>query len=410
MKAQDPNPGSVFPKVFYVQRHLLNLLSYVLLFVGGLTLGVVLVNLKDFSFDLHFAQLPFSTLSSPPPSNHSQILVMPNATAPTTSMSLTPDPRIGLKEYLKPPKVFHDMNDTELLWRASMSPRIPEYPFHLVPKIAFMFLARGPAPLAPLWEKFFEGHQGFYSIYVHSEPSHNQSSYARSSVFHGRRIPSDLKVKWGTVSLIEAERLLLANALLDISNQRFVLLSEACIPLYNFSTVYSYLINSKETFVEVYDDPSAVGRGRYYFVQYPGISVEQWRKGSQWFEIDRDLAIEVVSDRKYFPVYRRCSGECFADEHYLPTFVNIKFGAKNANRTLTWVDWAKSGPHPTEYMSSNVTVELLNGLRTGYGRRCEYNGRSTHVCFLFARKFPPSALDSLLRIAPKIMHFNNVAP
>lgn len=192
MKAQDPNPGSVFPKVFNVQRHLLNLLSYVLLFVGGLTLGVVLVNLKDFSFGLQFAQSPFSTLSSPPPSNHSQILIMPNATAPTTSMSLTPDPRIGLKEYLKPPKVFHDMNDTELLWRASMSPRIPEYPFHLVPKIAFMFLARGPVLLAPLWEKFFEGHQGFYSIYVHSEPSHNQSSYAGSSVFHGRRIPSDL--------------------------------------------------------------------------------------------------------------------------------------------------------------------------------------------------------------------------
>ncbi|PQQ01025.1 uncharacterized protein Pyn_23070 [Prunus yedoensis var. nudiflora] len=107
MKAQDPNPGSVFPKVFYVQRHLLNLLSYVLLFVAGLTLGVVLVNLKDFSFDLHFAQFPFSTLSSPPPSNHSQILVMPNATAQTTSMSLTPDPRIGLKEYLKPaPRFF----------------------------------------------------------------------------------------------------------------------------------------------------------------------------------------------------------------------------------------------------------------------------------------------------------------
>lgn len=195
--------------------------------------------------------------------------------------------------------------------------------------------------------------------------------------------------------------------LLDIANQRFVLLSESCIPLYNFSTVYSYLIHSNETFVEVYDDPGVDGRGRYYFIDYPGITLDQWSKGSQWFEIDRDLAIEVVSDRIYFPLFLRCKGECFAEEHYLPTFVYMKFAANSAYRSLTWADWTKGGAHPTEYTSTNVTFELLNSLRNGYGRRCEYNGRSTDVCFLFARKFPPTTLDSLLRIAPNIMHFSN---
>lgn len=213
--------------------------------------------------------------------------------------------------------------------------------------------------------------------------------------------------RMGKVSQIEAERRLLANALLDIANQRFVLLSESCIPLYNFSTVYSYLIHSNETFVEVYDDPGVDGRGRYYFIDYPGITLDQWSKGSQWFEIDRDLAIEVVSDRIYFPLFLRCKGECFAEEHYLPTFVYMKFAANSAYRSLTWADWTKGGAHPTEYTSTNVTFELLNSLRNGYGRRCEYNGRSTDVCFLFARKFPPTTLDSLLRIAPNIMHFSN---
>ena len=45
----------------------------------------------------------------------------------------------------------------------------------------------------------------------------------------------------GGVSLVEAERRLLASALLDHGNERFVLLSEACIPVRNFTAVHTYL-------------------------------------------------------------------------------------------------------------------------------------------------------------------------
>ncbi|CAN8236249.1 unnamed protein product [Cochlearia groenlandica] len=52
----------------------------------------------------------------------------------------------------------------------------------MVVKVAFMFLTGRGLPLAGLWEKFFEGHKGFYSIYVHTNPSF-QESYHESSVF-----------------------------------------------------------------------------------------------------------------------------------------------------------------------------------------------------------------------------------
>lgn len=74
-----------------------------------------------------------------------------------------------------------------------MAPRINKYPFDRVPKIAFLFLTKGPVLMAPLWEKFFKGHQGLYSIYVHSSPSYNES-YPESPVFHGRRIPSKVSM------------------------------------------------------------------------------------------------------------------------------------------------------------------------------------------------------------------------
>lgn len=297
---------------------------------------------------------------------------------------------------------MHAMGEAELLWRASMVPKIDEFPFKRVPKVAFMFLTRGPVLLAPLWEKFFEGHEGLYSIYVHSDPSFNGSD-PEKSVFYGRRIPSQV-VEWGQVNMVEAERRLLANALLDTSNQRFVLLSESCIPLFNFSTIYTYLTNSTQNFVEAYDLPGPVGRDRYNRLMGPNITIEQWRKGAQWFEMDRGLAVEVVADRKFFPVFQKyCKGSCYADEHYLPTFVSAKFGETNSNRTLTFVDWSKGGPHPAKFTRNDVTLELLERLRSG--KKCKYNGESTNVCFLFARKFTPHSLDRLLRFAPKVMQF-----
>ncbi|KAI3443333.1 uncharacterized protein J3R85_000268 [Psidium guajava] len=303
---------------------------------------------------------------------------------------------------------MHSMDDKELLWRASMAPKLRQYPFNRVPKVAFLFLTRGPLPLAPLWEMFFRGHDGLFSIYFHSHPAFNATAAdgeREGSVFHGRSIPSK-EVQWGNFNMIEAERRLLANALLDISNQRFVLLSESCIPLFNFTTIYSYLVGSSKSFVEAYDQPGPVGRGRYNPQMRPAIRIEQWRKGSQWFEMDRALAIEVVSDTKYYSTFRRfCKGSCYSDEHYLPTLVSIRFWRRNSNRSLTWVDWSRGGPHPARFIRGQVTVELLKRLRGGGSRKCQYNGKSTSVCFLFARKFLPNSLVRLLRFAPEVMEF-----
>ncbi|KAM7267110.1 hypothetical protein ACFE04_009276 [Oxalis oulophora] len=373
------------------QINLHNLVSYIFIFSFGLIFGTTLsFYLKDISFNFQLNQFssPFQNL--PPPPHH--------PSTPTTATH-----PIGLADILEPPSATHDMNDEELFWRASMVPRVKEYPFKQVPKVAFMFLVRGAVTLAPLWEMFFKGHEGYYSIYVHSSPEFNESVLERS-VFYNRRIPSK-EVQWGMFNMLEAERRLLANSLLDISNQRFVLLSESCIPLFNFTTVYNHLIASTKVFVESYDFPSPVGRGRYNRKMLPLINLHQWRKGSQWFQIDRDLAIEVISDTKYATVFKKhCKPSCFSDEHYLPTFVFIKY-QRNWNRTLTLVDWRKRGSHPTSFRRNEVTVEFLERLRSDGGRR-QCGGGGGKACYLFARKFSGDTLSRLLKFAPSVMHFN----
>jgi hypothetical protein len=101
---------------------------------------------------------------------------------------------VGLARFLEPASVMHNMTDEELLWWASMTPKVRSTPYHRAPKVAFLFLARGDLPLRPLWEKFFAGHEGLYSIYVHTDPSYTGSP-PEDSVFYGRTIPSQVTIE-----------------------------------------------------------------------------------------------------------------------------------------------------------------------------------------------------------------------
>ncbi|WJX26082.1 hypothetical protein P8452_15058 [Trifolium repens] len=382
--------ASSYLKFFNAKLYSLNFLACNLVFGCGLLVGITLTFcLINFAFNFQIQQFQNPSFSFNPPSHVSPPILSINSTTSNdhnnqTKFSINQN---SLDDFLKIPMAMHDMNEDELLWRASLVPMIHETPFKQTPKVAFMFLTKGPVLLAPLWEKFFKGNEGLYSIYIHPSPSFNQTVYNQSSVFHGRRIPSK-ETKWGETSMIEAERRLLANALLDFSNQRFVLLSESCIPLFNFSTIYTYLMNSKKNFVEA-----------------NMIKDSQWKKGSQWFQIDRYLALNIISDKIYFPRFKKnCNSPCYSDEHYLPTFISNEFGKKNSNRTLTWVDWSKGGPHPSQFIGKDVTIEFLERLR--FGSTCEYNGIRTTTCHLFARKFTLDALDILAKYAPKLMQFN----
>ncbi|KAM7275750.1 hypothetical protein ACFE04_017616 [Oxalis oulophora] len=300
----------------------------------------------------------------------------------------------GLDHWTRPPSnLMHTMSDDELLWRASFAPRISEYPFRRVRKMAFMFLTKGPLPLAPLWERFFKGNEGLYSIYVHALPTY-KAEFPSTSVFYRRQVPSKV-AEWGRMSMCDAERRLLANALLDLSNEWFILLSESCIPVYNFTSIYHYIAKSKYSFMGAFDDKGPFGRGRYNPNMAPEVNITQWRKGSQWFEVNRKLAINIVEDTIYYRKFEAfCRPACYVDEHYFPTMLTIEAAKQIANRSITWVDWSRGGPHPATFGRADITADFFKKIYEDRG--CIYNNQPSSVCFVFARKFAPSTLEPLL--------------
>ena len=206
------------------------------------------------------------------------------------------------------------------------------------------------------------------------------------------------------MSMCDAERRLLANALLDISNEWFILLSESCIPLYSFSAIYHYVMKSKYSFIGAFDDPGPYGRGRYNENMAPLVNITEWRKGSQWFEINRKLAINIVEDTTFYPKFEQfCRPACYVDEHYFPTMLTIQARNLLANRSITWVDWSRGGAHPATFGRTDITEEFFKRVRKGH--QCLYNNRNSSVCYLFARKFAPSALEPLLQIEPRVLGF-----
>ncbi|KAG5234677.1 hypothetical protein OIU78_024511 [Salix suchowensis] len=299
------------------------------------------------------------------------------------------------------------------------------------PKVAYLFLVRRGLPLDFLWGSFFENADtGNFSIYVHSEPGFQfDESTTRSHFFYDRQLKNSIQVIWGESSMIEAERLLLDAALEDPANQRFVLLSDSCVPLYNFSYIYSYLMASPRSFVDSFLD---VKEGRYHPKMSPVIPKDKWRKGSQWVALIRSHAEVIVDDVVILPVFKRLckrrppldaskgklniklqkQHNCIPDEHYVQTLLSMSgLEGELERRTVTYTVWNQSatkmenkGWHPMTFSYANASprkIKEIKGINHIYYETeyrtewCQTN--STFVpCFLFARKFSRGAAMRLL--------------
>lgn len=165
-----------------VARLQMNHVFHFLFLVTGLSIGVAAGAFLERYMSVDGSS-PGLLLLPMPSAMHNTLLPSHQAAAPPLPVPLSP-PLNSVGSF-----PMHNMDDEELFWRASMVPMIQNFPYQRVPKIAFMFLTKGPIPLAQLWEKFFQGHHGFYSIYVHSDPLYNEVM-PENSVFHGRQVPS----------------------------------------------------------------------------------------------------------------------------------------------------------------------------------------------------------------------------
>ncbi|CAI5525701.1 unnamed protein product, partial [Closterium sp. Naga37s-1] len=333
----------------------------------------------------HLPHVPPPPRATSPTCHLPHVLPPPRATSPTCYLPHMPPPPHATSprcHFLHMPLPPHATSST------CHFPHIPPPPNATSP----------PHTTSPTCH--LQGHEGRYSIYVHASPDYTFPKNA-STLFSNNTIRSGVgaahhggcreaphgsaqtppsstcspllpyclpQVGWGLPTMVDAERRLMAAALADPANHRFVLLSESCIPVKSFNYIWDYLMGTRYSFVSSFFIDRPVCSGRYDKHMQPKITLSQWRKGSQWFAATRRHVNIIIDDDTIHALFQKyCRGDkwhhhCYADEHYIPTLLNIKEPGRVANRTITYVDFPPLQQHPTSFLPPNITEDLFQNI------------------------------------------------
>ncbi|GBG85254.1 hypothetical protein CBR_g39820 [Chara braunii] len=282
-------------------------------------------------------------------------------------------------------------------------------------RVALLFLTDGPFRLAPVWENYLRGYEDFYSLYVHQMPRFELIDNV-SGPFAGRQIKSE-NVDWGRMDLVDAQRRLLANAIMNPLNQRFIILSGSSVPVTDFRAMYHYLMDTGDSFVEA----SAVAKQQHDGKLRSIVRRREFEFGSQWVALTRKHATLIVKDRTFYPAFaRNCVGiqedkdalctvglfsqwcrekphvACHPDEHYIQTVIDSLAKNELNRRSIMWTH--RDSPwdlHPVAWNAEKLRANstLLESIREQ--RSCLWNGQEKE-CYLFAHKFAPDTVPLLL--------------
>lgn len=102
-------------------------------------------------------------------------------------------------------------------------------------KIAFLFLVIDNPNFPDIWDTYFKGNEDKASIYIHPK-------YVNAHTWKPDRIIKNLKpTGWGYI--VDAYMELFKEAIQDKDNYKFITISESCVPIKPFNTLYNDIIN-----------------------------------------------------------------------------------------------------------------------------------------------------------------------
>lgn len=244
---------------------------------------------------------------------------------------------------------------------------------NLPKKLAFCFLTIGELNHENTWLKFFQGNENLANIYAHSK-NRDDAGFLREKQINKRVETTYFRYKMG------AELALLEAALSNPENYKFLILSESCIPLQLFSSIYQHLIADEQSYIKI-------GKAKKKYWEMPGkkmiqIPEKECRKNPQWIILNREHAQMMVDDQEIYP---KSKDTIFLEEQYPSTFLHLNNQEHLiCNRIVTFADFARgSGDHP--YNFNDIT---------NFDRNLLLYAKKQGA--FFARKFTKQAnLDSL---------------
>jgi hypothetical protein len=177
-------------------------------------------------------------------------------------------------------------------------------------KIAFLFLIYDRIDHEDIWYEFFKNDlHDRHSIYIHYK-------YDRHLEYlENCKLTRCIDTKWGDISLVQAQNLLLIEAMKDELNDRFVFCSGTCVPLKSFEHFYR-TIDPNVSYFNMCPDRECFPRCQRA-TQF--IDKQYIKKASQWCILKRKHVELILSTDKYIEWFRDTIG----DEHCYITYLHI---------------------------------------------------------------------------------------
>ena len=229
------------------------------------------------------------------------------------------------------------------------------------PKIAFLFLTKGDVKYPKIWEVYFKN-QTNYNCYIHPKDKTLVKSFLKDHI-----VSNIVETRWGDSSLIKAMNSLLQEAIKNGENQKFVFLSESCLPVKKFDQLYLFLEKLNKSVFTLGN-----GMGEHYqrmkklYKPYTiGLNKKNFYKSELWSILDRKHVTTILNNKSIFlPVFDKITAP---DEHFNVSLILIKHGINSfIDRRTTFVYWpSDKTPHPTTFgpMLTDKDKEMIEDSR-----------------------------------------------
>jgi len=135
------------------------------------------------------------------------------------------------------------------------------------PKIAFLFLTYNNLKRPDIWNKFFgiddnnnnsnkSKYSNKYTIYNHAK----ESDKVTDILLKDRHIPEHIETCWGCFGTVEANILMMKEALKDPLNKKFILVSDSCIPILSFDKFYNEVMKDDKSRINIHNFNDLINR------------------------------------------------------------------------------------------------------------------------------------------------------
>jgi len=230
------------------------------------------------------------------------------------------------------------------------------------PKIAFLFLTYNNLKRPDIWNKFFgidnsdnsSKYSNKYTIYNHAK----EKDKVTDILLKNKHIPEHIETCWGCSNLVEANILLMKEAIKDSLNKKFILVSDSCLPIVSFDKFYKEIMKDDKTYINIHFNNN--------LERFDNIINPQFKKD----EFTKHSGSGLVTNQKHTKIlvselenYRKnWSNVHVPDEHYFGNILRVldpDFNLNYTNYKVIFDIWARENLNTKEELNMNKEYYAL---------------------------------------------------